>query len=189
VVATNCDVLEAVDAGRFRKDLYYRLRTHHLHLPPLRSRSGDIPLLVAHFVEKAAQQLGKPTPNVPVALYQLLERYAFPGNVRELESLVVDAVARHQGVTLSLASFKDALAGSARAPAPQPESAGTPLASLFPDRLPTLREAHDALVAEALRRADGNQGVAAATLAISRQALNKRLSRRRRRRSVADRGR
>jgi two-component system nitrogen regulation response regulator GlnG len=191
VVATNCDVAQAVEAGRFRKDLYYRLRTHHLHLPPLRARPGDIPLLVHHFVERAARQLGKPAPAVPLALYQLLGSYDFPGNVRELEALIVDAVARHEGVTLSLGSFKDALAGQTRPAAPDDESerAATPLSSLFPDRLPTLREAQDALIAEALRRADGNQGVAAATLAISRQALNKRLSRRRGRRPSADLGR
>src|SRR5262249_35879912 len=65
VVATNADVPQAVGTGRFRKDLYYRLRTHHVHLPPLRSRQGDIPILVDHFVEKAARQLGKETPTVP----------------------------------------------------------------------------------------------------------------------------
>jgi two-component system nitrogen regulation response regulator GlnG len=182
VVATNIDVVQAVGAGRFRKDLYYRLRTHHLHLPLLRSRKGDIPLLVDHLVEKAARQLGKGMPAIPVALHQLLGTYSFPGNVRELEALVFDAVARHRGVTLSLASFKDAISGEPKftVSAEDPEGArATPMASLFPDRLPTLREAEDALIAEALVRADGNQGVAAGLLGLSRQALNKRLSRRR----------
>jgi DNA-binding NtrC family response regulator len=188
VVATNCDVAEAVEAGRFRKDLYYRLRTHHLHLPPLRRRPGDIPLLVEHFVDQASRQLGKPAPTVPLTLYPLLRGYRFPGNVRELEALIFDAVARHQGTTLSLASVREAMANGDQSAAADevPEPASTPLASLYPDRLPTFREAQDALIAEALRRADGNQGVAAATLAISRQALNKRLSRRRRGRSPAD---
>jgi two-component system nitrogen regulation response regulator GlnG len=181
VVATNCDVAQSVAAGTFRRDLYYRLRTHHLHLPPLRSRAGDLPLLVDHFVEKAAHQLGKARPTVPLALHQLLRTYRFPGNVRELEALIFDAVARHQGVTVSLQSFREAIVGRPDCALiePEPDGSSVPLAALFPDRLPTFREIGDAVITEALRRADGNQGVAAAMLAISRQALNKRLSRRR----------
>jgi DNA-binding NtrC family response regulator len=135
--------------------------------------------LVHHFVEKAAQALGKPVPVVPRALFQLLKTYSFPGNVRELEALVFDAVARHQGATLSLQSFKEAT-GAPQLPESQPQADGSDgaLAALFPDPLPTLRETEEALVAEALRRADGNQGVAAGLLGISRQALNKRLTRR-----------
>ena len=111
VCATNCDIAQSVSAGKFRKDLYYRLRTHHLHLPPLRARTGDLPLLVHHFVDKAAHVLGKAVPTAPLALYQLLNTYSFPGNVRELEALIFDAVARHQGATLSLHSFKEAITG------------------------------------------------------------------------------
>jgi DNA-binding NtrC family response regulator len=189
VAATNTDVVQAVETGRFRKDLYYRLRTHHVHLPPLRSRKRDIPLLVDHFVAKAARQLGKGMPPVPLALHQLLTAYSFPGNVRELEALVFDGVARHHGGTLSLASFKDAISGKDQFPVTPDEHqavGATPLTSLFPDRLPTLREAEDHLIAEALLRADGNQGVAAGLLGLSRQALNKRLSRRREGDSPAD---
>jgi DNA-binding NtrC family response regulator len=183
VAATNAEVLPAVAAGRFRKDLYYRLRTHHVHLPPLRERHGDIPMLVDHFVESAARQLGKATPVVPGALHQLLRTYSFPGNVRELEALVFDAVARHQGVTLSLASFRETLSDSIQLPTGAEEpglgAAAAPRPGSFPDRLPTLREAEEQLIAEALDRADGNQGVAAGLLGLSRQALSKRLSRRR----------
>jgi DNA-binding NtrC family response regulator len=184
VAATNAEVLPAVAAGRFRKDLYYRLRTHHVHLPPLRERHGDIPMLVDHFVESAARQLGKATPVVPGALHQLLRTYSFPGNVRELEALVFDAVARHQGVTLSLASFRETLSDSIQLPTGAEEpglgAAAAPRpGGSFPDRLPTLREAEEQLIAEALDRADGNQGVAAGLLGLSRQALSKRLSRRR----------
>ena len=91
-------------------------------------------------------------------------------------------MARHQGVTLSLASFSHVISEEPRSPlttAAADEADAAPLASLFPDRLPTLREAEDYLIAAALERAEGNQGVAAAMLGLSRQALNKRLSRRR----------
>ena len=178
VCATNCDVAQGVSAGTFRKDLYYRLRTHHLHLPSLRARTGDLPLLVHHFIDKAAGALAKAAPTVPLALYQLLKPYGFPGNVRELEALIFDAVARHEGTILPLQSFKEAIAGKSElAVTEQPEEPSTGLVSWSPDRLPTLREAEEALVTEALSRADGNQGVAAGLLGISRQALNKRLSR------------
>jgi two-component system nitrogen regulation response regulator GlnG len=179
VVATHCDVRRDVDLGKFRKDLYFRLRTHHIQLPPLRGRIEDLPHLTNHFVEKAAQTLGKPVPNVPVALYQWLRNYSFPGNIRELEGMVFDAVARCQGNVLPLQSFKDAcdienLPFSTGSPQEDADSA----LNWLPERLPTLKEAEDVLIAEALRRADGNQGAAAALLGISRQALNKRLIRR-----------
>jgi two-component system, NtrC family, nitrogen regulation response regulator GlnG len=179
VVATNYDVSERLSAGLFRKDLYYRLRAHHIQIPPLRDRREDLPLLVNHFLEKAAQALQKPQPTPPLALYSLLKTYAFPGNVRELEAMAFDAVARHQGGLLSLQSFKVAIAAGPPAMHDETEPATLmSLSSLFPDRLPTLSEAQGALIAEALRRADGNQGVAAGMLGLSRQALNKRLTRR-----------
>jgi two-component system, NtrC family, nitrogen regulation response regulator GlnG len=90
--------------------LYYRLRAHHIQLPPLRARREDLPLLINYFLEKAAQALHKPTPTPPLALYRRLQTYAFPGNVRELEAMIFDAVARHHGGLLSLQSFKDTIA-------------------------------------------------------------------------------
>jgi two-component system, NtrC family, nitrogen regulation response regulator GlnG len=180
VVATNCEVVQAVRARTFRQDLYYRLRTHQLTLPPLRKRTEDLPLLLTHFLKKAARTFGKPAPIVPLALHQLLNSYDFPGNVRELEAMVVDAIARHRGATLSLQSFKDAISGN-RPPETGPRADGTlrSLVDSFPKQLPNFREAEEALLSEALRRADGNQGVAAAILGISRQAINQRLMRRR----------
>jgi DNA-binding NtrC family response regulator len=138
ICATNGDVAQCVGAGTFRKDLYYRLRTHHLHLPPLRTRRSDLPLLVHHFVDKAARVLAKTPPTEPLALYQLLNTYSFPGNVRELEALVFDAVARHQGTILSLQSFKEAVAGKPRLDATEPpEEPSTALTAWFPEKLPT----------------------------------------------------
>ena len=179
IVATNVDIVERVNAGAFRKDLYYRLRAHHLHIPPLRERQEDLPLLINHFLEKAAQELGKPTPTPPMELYRVLKTYAFPGNVRELEAMVFDAVAQHQGGVLSLKTFRS-IAFDRRNGPDDGLPAGAALenlSSLFPDRLPTLKEAEQALIDEALQRADGNQGIAAGMLGLTRQALNKRLTR------------
>jgi DNA-binding NtrC family response regulator len=180
VVATNRDVVQDVHAGTFRKDLYYRLRAHHLQIPPLRARRDDLPLLVTHGLAKAAAALHKPVPTVPLALYQLLNTYTFPGNVRELEAMLFDAMARHQCGGLSLQAFKDAMSAG------RSLLAGEPLATHEPSSqspwdaapLPTLKAAEEALIAAALRHADGNQGVAASLLGVSRQALNKRLRRR-----------
>lgn len=174
VVATNVDLKKAIEKGEFRQDLYFRLKPHHIHVPPLRERIDDIPALVECFCERAAAEIGITPPNIPVALYQLLNTYTFPGNVRELEGMVFDAVARQKGATLSLQSFRTAMGlenVSETASAPKPED-------LFNnERLPTLKEAEDALVQAALKKADGNQGVAASLLGITRQALNKRLIR------------
>jgi two-component system nitrogen regulation response regulator GlnG len=146
---------------------------------------------VQHFVAQAARELGKAVPTVSRALYQLLNTYSFPGNVRELEAFVFDAVARHQGTTLALHSFKEAMAGKPHLARPAPLQEPPPaLTASFPDRLPTLKEAEAALsevlLTEVLRRADGNQGVAATLLGISRQALNKRLRQRQPARRSAD---
>jgi two-component system nitrogen regulation response regulator GlnG len=176
VCATNCDIAQSVGAGRFRKDLYYRLRTHHLHLPPLRARPGDLPLLVNHFVDKASDVLAKAVPTVPLALFQLLKAYSFPGNVRELEALIFDAVARHEGAILSLQSFREVI-GKPELTATEQMDDPSALVAWSTDRLPTLKESEEALIREALSRADGNQSVAAGLLGVSRQALNKRLNR------------
>lgn len=173
IAATNKDLEGATAAGTFRQDLYYRLETHRVRLPPLRDRLGDLPLLVERFVEKAAADFGKPAPGVPSELYDLLGAYDFPGNVRELESMVHDAVGRAAGRTLSLDSFK-ARVFKPGARLPVPRSVASGLFSSLPV-LPTLREASDALIREALERSGGNQGVAAGYLGLSRTALNRRL--------------
>jgi DNA-binding NtrC family response regulator len=188
VVATNGDLGQLIGQGKFRKDLFYRLRSHHLHIPPLRERRDDIPLLLNYFLDKVAQALNKPAPIAPAALYSLLKNYPFPGNVRELEGMIHDAVACHRGGILSLKSFREAMGYEQTLPEDQLpcDLAVASLAELFPDRLPTLKEAEHYLIAEALRRADSNQGLAANLLGITRQALNKRLVRDRRRPAEED---
>ena len=188
VVATNRDLAAMQEKGEFRRDLYYRLRSHHVHLPPLRRRREDLPLLVEHFLGKAAALLGRGRPTPPRELVGLLGAYAFPGNIRELEGMIYDAVSRHRSGVLSLESFREKIgpaaaadAGSGAVPAPvtaEPEGpAGASRAIAFGDVLPSLADAERLLIEEALRRAGGNQGTAAKLLGLSRRALNNRLCR------------
>ncbi len=93
ISATNRRLEEEVAAGRFREDVYYRLNVIQVELPPLRDRIEDIPLLTEHFIRVFAEDLGKDVVGMNAAAYEVLSRYAFPGNVRELENLVERAVA------------------------------------------------------------------------------------------------
>jgi DNA-binding NtrC family response regulator len=175
VFATNRNLNALQAEGTFRKDLYHRLKTHHVHIPPLRKRLDDLPLLVDHFLDKASTALDKKRPSHPKELYALLATYSFPGNIRELEGMVFDAVANHGSRMLSMESFAERISQSQteseNAPAP---TDGTSLYALF-DRLPTLKESAAMLIEEAMRRAEGNQTLAARLLGISRTGLNKRL--------------
>jgi DNA-binding NtrC family response regulator len=174
LVATNHDLAALISEGRFRKDLYYRLSTHELRVPPLRDRKDDLPLLLDHFLAEACAKLAKKKPSVPPQVLELLFTYHFPGNVRELRSMVYDAVSRQSSPTLSLAGFK----ASVQRETPREPGESAPALLSFSDRLPTLDQAHELLIDEALKRARGNQSIAAGMLGISHQALNKRLHQR-----------
>jgi two-component system response regulator PilR (NtrC family) len=91
--ATNKDLEQEVINHRFREDLFYRLNVIHLHLPPLRERREDIPLLAAHFLEKYAHRLGKEITALSQFALEMLTAYDFPGNVRELENIIESSVA------------------------------------------------------------------------------------------------
>ncbi len=179
VLATNRNLEESVSAGQFRKDLYFRLQTHEIRIPPLRERREDLPLLLDHFQELACQNLSKDRLAVPPELLTLLETYDFPGNVRELRSMVFNAVSRQREKMLSLNPFREAM-GHVGAKALPPASADS---LNFPDKLPTIKEVTAQLIDEALQRARGNQAIAAGLLGISPQALSKRLSRKEKDRS------
>jgi len=176
IVSTNQDILEMVSKGKFRKDLFYRLKAHHVHLPPLRERKDDIPILLDYFITESAKQLGKRPPKYPEELIILLMNYNFPGNIRELKMIVYDAVARCKSSILSLEIFKDLIdINNAIDKELKSEIIKFYIQMRFPDKLPTLKEMEEILMNEALRRAKGNQGIAASMLGITRQALNKRL--------------
>jgi DNA-binding NtrC family response regulator len=178
VVATNQPIESLMNSGKFRKDLYYRLQTHQIRLPSLRERREDIPLLVAHFLEKAADTLGVKTPTPPRELFTLLNTYHFPGNIRELESMTFDAVIRHTGGVLSMESFREKI-GDVHSTHPLVGTAQAASAEdselIFPEILPSVKAVEQLLIAEAMKRSDGNQTIAAQLVGLSRKAFGDRL--------------
>ncbi len=176
VAATNRSLQELQADPRFRKDLFYRLKAHHVHIPPLRERMGDVPVLTQWFLARCAEEQGKPKPTAPPELAVILGNYAFPGNVRELRGMVYDAVSRHQGGVLSCASFKEAIAGkdgAETARAARPPEAASGIAFPFP--LPNAHEAELALIREALTRTGGNKTLAAEMIGMARQTFRTKL--------------
>lgn len=175
IVATNHSLEDLYQLETFRKDLYYRLQTHHIHIPPLRERAGDIPILLDYFLDQASKTLDKKKPSVPNELPLLLGTYHFPGNIREMQSMVFDAVSKHESKILSMVSFKDYISKTASSkPIEMGKSQQTnPFSNLT--TLPTLKQSENNLITEALERSNGNQSIAARILGISRQALNRRV--------------
>ncbi|HEY7954733.1 MAG TPA: sigma 54-interacting transcriptional regulator [Polyangia bacterium] len=168
LVASNRDLSRLVEEGKFREDLFYRLNVVRVALPPLRERSGDIPLLIEHFLRKHAESSGQPIRRVSRAALQKLTGYRWPGNVRELENEVIRA-----------ASLGGEILGEADL-SPQ-VAAGEPEAAFeSPDDLGLKRRVERLermLLREALDRAGGNQSQAARLLGLSRFGLQKKLQR------------
>jgi DNA-binding NtrC family response regulator len=164
IAATHCDLPSEVAAGRFREDLYYRLAVVTIEVPPLRRRRADIPALIDHFIVKHSPQEGAAKKTLSRDAVDLLVRYDFPGNVRELENLVQRCLVLARGEQISSEELPSTVrAAVTGTPAPDRESAES-----LPTRVAALeREA----IEEALTAEEGNQSRAAAHLGISERAL------------------
>ncbi len=173
IASTHQDLAQKQIKGEFRKDLYYRLKTHHVHLPPLRERKEDIPLLLDYFLDEAAANFGKEKPNLPVDLVPMLQECDFPGNIRELRSMVLDAVIQSSSDVLSIRYFQELCSGRQRGFRHAAASAGNFFEGA--ESLPTIQQAVSLLISEAMKRAGGNQSMACRLLGISQPALSKRL--------------
>lgn len=184
--ATNMDLKDRVEQGLFRADLYYRLAAHSILVPPLRERPEDIPLLAKHFIENSAIALNKPVPEISPDFLHRLGTYSFPGNIRELQAIIHDVVARHPGGVLpgEDGNIKPDNYGCPinNLPFSLPQGKKENIFSFIDGPLPTFKEVERQLMEEALRRSDGNQGAAATMLGISRTALNRRIQVEQRRR-------
>ncbi len=175
IASTHVDLWDLQQKELFRKDLHYRLRTHRITLPPLRERKEDVPLLIDFFAQKAAESLGKAKQILPKELFFLMESYHFPGNIRELQAMVFDAVAQNKINTLALTVFREHIARVKQAEERLNEGASHGVPLTFANPLPTIKQATRMLVEEAMLRAGNNQSTAASLLGISQQALSRRL--------------
>jgi len=181
IAATNKDINLLQKMGEFRTDLYYRLQTHHIHVPDLMERKDDLFLLIDHFLEEAARELDKKRPTPSKELYALLGSYYFPGNVRELQSMIYDSVSHHQSKMLSMDRFKEHIAKHSSTEVVEGKESSQELEASeffsFFKNLPTLKVVRQLLIDEAVKRSDGNKAVAAQILGITRSGLAKLLKR------------
>jgi serine/threonine-protein kinase PknK len=168
-VATNKNLEQMVEQGKFRQDLFFRMSVVRLTLPPLRDRSDDVPLLVQHFLQKAAAAPGIPAKSVDAAAMRALSAYRWPGNVRELENEVTRAAA-FSGLTVTLADLSPHVRASSDAGAMIDERDGMRLR-------PRVERLERTLIREAMTRHDGNQTKAAKALGLSRFGLQKKIRR------------
>ena len=179
LTATNVDLVQAVEAGRFRMDLYYRMNVATLRIPPLRERLDDLQPLAQHFIRLYCQRMGIAEAELSHAALQALQSYAWPGNIRELENVLQYAllVCREQHIRpedLRFASVR--LTGLGRALTTGIEDAEQALERAF-DQLFNLPNEHlwqtveGRLLQQALRRCEGNQVRTAQRLGISRNVL------------------
>jgi DNA-binding NtrC family response regulator len=178
LVATNQNLKQRMMEGKFRKDLYYRLCSHQVNIPPLRNRLDDIPLLLNHYVAEYAHLLNKHKLTYRKELVNLLATYDFPGNVRELQAMILDVVTRSSDGKIHVTAFKELISREKGSHFVDTDLSNpidfNPIS--FP-RFPTMKEAETELIRKALEICNNNQGIAAQMLGITRQALNNRLRR------------
>jgi DNA-binding NtrC family response regulator len=174
IAASNRDLEQEVESGRFRRDLFFRLNVVPLHLPPLRERREDLPLLVAHFAAKAGEKHHRATPELDPALVEALCDYDWPGNVRELENLIERLVVLTREGPLGVEFLPEkvlrtrpATAAIAAGEAPDPAAADD---TTFEGAMHAYKRR---LIADALRASGGNRVAAARRLDISRSYLHR----------------
>jgi DNA-binding NtrC family response regulator len=175
VLATNQNLVERQQDGRFRSDLYYRLKTHHIHVPPLRERKEDISLLIKYFMEQTANCFALSCPEISSDLILRLTEYAYPGNVRELQAIITHALMCGKK-QLTLEDFPDIPVLSPEQE--QTNSAEQILLNIFlrMERMPGFNDVKKIMTTAALTKTGGNQTAAARILGISQPALSMRIS-------------
>ena len=172
VCATNRDLAAMVREGKFREDLYYRLAVVPLRLPPLRERRDDIPLLLAHYIRKFAEDNAVPAPRLSPAAAAVLCDHAWPGNIRELRNAAENLVVLHPGKEILPSDLDPRL----RQPAAAPVATAAPAAGAPGGVSPLDREENERrLLREALAQAHGNRTKAAELMGISRRTLHRKL--------------
>jgi two-component system response regulator AtoC len=168
--ATNRNLTKSIAEGTFREDLYYRISVIHVALPALRAREDDLLVLAQHFIERFAQQLGKPITGMTTAVAEALLVYPWPGNVRELQNSIEHAVALARCDLLRVDDLPERLRGyEARTPATNAPGVEAPAVSM--------EEMQRQHIERVLQIAGGNKSEAARMLGVSRRTLHRRVAR------------
>jgi two-component system, NtrC family, response regulator AtoC len=168
IAATNKNLEELVKAGKFREDLFFRLRVVEIVLPPLRDRTGDIPLLAVNFLHEFAAENGKPVKDFTADAMEALLHHPWPGNVRELRTAIEHAVILSHGERVTLRDLPAAMRDGGRPAAASPQRA------LERSDL-TVKDAEKQLIIRALKECDGNRSRAAQKIGMSRRTLHRKL--------------
>ncbi|MEW6303614.1 MAG: sigma-54 dependent transcriptional regulator [Verrucomicrobiota bacterium] len=168
VTATNKNLEELVKQGKFREDLFYRLKVVELMLPPLRERDGDVLLLARGFLREFAEQNNKRIADFKIEAVEAMLGYHWPGNVRELRTAIEHAVVLCRGDMISLRDLPAAVRGHAG------KTASSAAPTLSRSNL-TVKDAERELILRALKEADGNRSLAAKKIGISRRTLHRKL--------------
>jgi DNA-binding NtrC family response regulator len=164
VAATNKNLEELVKAGKFREDLFFRLRVVEINLPPLRERTGDIPLLAQSFLREFAKENGKAVNDFTLDALEALMNFSWPGNVRELRTAIEHAVVLCRGERISLRDLPPSVRGG---------SVGD--LKLLQGKDLTVKDAEKQLIVRALKETDGNRTRAAEKIGMSRRTFHRKL--------------
>jgi two-component system response regulator AtoC len=169
IAATNRDLEKEVAEGRFREDLYYRLKVVTLRIPPLRERPADLPPLAEHFLAAFCQEHGKPGKRLSAEAMEVLARYPWPGNVRELRNVIESAVIFHQGDEIGVADLPSEVRDSSALSA-----SGGPVQSVVGEPR-TMESIERQAILETLQRTGGHRARAADLLGIGLRTLQRKL--------------
>jgi transcriptional regulator with PAS, ATPase and Fis domain len=169
VSATNLDLELAVKEGRFREDLYYRLRVHRITLPPLRCRDGDIPLLIQYYLARFAAENNKVGLKISTEAMSCLVRYLYPGNIRELAAIIEDAVVLADGPAIKIEDLPAEVLGGR-------SEGATIVPSVAVSSTGGLSDVESAHTESVLRRTGWNKTLAAKELGIPRSRLYRIIS-------------
>jgi DNA-binding NtrC family response regulator len=191
ITATNRDLKGMVEAGTFREDLYYRLAVMHIHLPALRERIADLPLLLNYFLSRFCEENAKKLNGFSKEALKVLSAYAWPGNIRELRNCVERMVVMARGTSLTLSDVPREIRTAVAESLPAQASPGTADTVSAVDDAPLQRsgtptadasgsldmeQAARQLIIQALKECDGNRTLAARKLGISRRTLHRKIN-------------
>jgi nitrogen regulation protein NR(I) len=185
IAATNRNLEEALSQGRFREDLYYRLKVVTLWLPPLRERPGDIPLLTEYFLSKYAEEVNMDNPGITEEAMEILNNYSFPGNVRELGNTIQKALIFNRGAPVRPEDISQAISGEDTGKGAGSETGDEAIRQWMRKALVSKVTKHmfdscmdqfaSALISEALNLTGGNRSRAAKILGLSRPTLHSKI--------------